>query len=438
MASIKEKRGKKGTTYEITVSLGRDQYDKKIIKTTTYKPTTPESSPIKRKKEIEDFARDFERRVLNGDIKDGEKITFSDFVETVWKRDYAELKLSEHCKEAYYRQLDKVIIPEIGYLKLSSIRAVHINKLLRNLEDRGLKSGTVKRYLAVISAVFHLAYKLDYVKENPCSRCEVASNEHEYEHKCFDIEQTAKFLEALTLEYHYTQKAHYITDCHGEKKLIPEHQEPFSISYQLQVFLNLATFSGCRRGELIALNWNDIDFEENTISITKSASKTKAHGQIVKAPKTKAGNRIISIPESCIVQLKKLKFLQREKSMMLGADIWRGYFGADFDNNNVFIQDNGLMMNLDTPTHAITDVINYYNREYAKTETDKLPNIRLHDLRHTNATILLSQNQDIESVAKRLGHHKTSVTLDIYGHALKSKDAIASQTLENVLLRKQG
>ncbi len=436
MASIKEKVGKHGKSYEITVSLGRDQYDKKIIKTTTFRPTTPESSPIKRKKEIEDFARDFERKCLDGDIKDGERMSFETFTESVWKPNYAKLKLTEHCQESYARQLQKVVYPEIGYMKLSSIKAVHINKILRKLDAKGLKPTTTKRYLVVISSVFHLAYKLDYIKENPCSRCEIASGQ-EYEYQCFDIEQSARFLEALTLEYHYTQKTHYITDCHGEKKLIPEHQERFNVSFQLQVYFNLAIFSGCRRGELIALTWKDVDFDECTISISKSASKTKAHGQIVKTPKTKSGNRVISIPESCIELLRKLKSEQHEKSLLLGADVWQGLYGSDFDSNYVFTQDNGSMMNLDTPTHAITDIINYYNREYA-TESTKLPMIRLHDLRHTNATILLSQNHDIESVAKRLGHHKTSVTLDIYGHALKSKDKVASDTLESVLSKKHG
>ena len=438
MASITEIPGKKGKSYKITVSVGYDQNNKKIRKTTTFTPTTPETSPRKRLKEIEDFARDFERKVLSGDVVEHDKITFIKFTEDVWKANYAELKLSEHCKEDYYRQLEKVIYPEIGYLKLSAIKAIHINNILRNLESKGLKRGTVKRYLYVISSVFHLAYKLDYVKENPCSRCDVASDSQEHEYNCFDIEQTSTFLKALSLEYHYTQKAHYITDCHGEKKYIPEHQEPFKISNQLIVFFTLSVFSGCRRGELIALQWKDIDFEENTISIKKSASKTRAHGQIVKAPKTKSSNREITIPDHCIELLKKLKAEQTKQALMLGADIWQGKYGAEYDDNFVFIQDNGLMMNLDTPTHSIKDIIGYYNREYAKSESDKLPEIRLHDLRHTNATILLSQNQDIESVSKRMGHHKTSVTLDIYGHALKSKDKVASDTLENILIRKQG
>lgn len=438
MASIKEIKRKSGSRFQVTVTLGRDQNNKKICKYAIFIPTTPESSPKKRKKEIEDFARDFERKVLSGDIVENDKITFLKFTEDVWKPNYAKLKLSEHCQEDYYRQLEKIIYPEIGHIKLSTIKAVHINKLLRSLESKGLKTSTVKRYLAVISSVFHLAYKLDYVKENPCSRCDVASSTEGYEPQCLDIEQTAKFLKALNLEYHYTQKAHYITDCHGEKKYIPEHQEPFKISNQLVTFFNLAIFSGCRRGELIALKWCDIDFEEQTITIKKAATKTKAHGQITKTPKTKSSNRVLTIPDSCVELLKKLKAEQHKKAMALGADIWKGYFGAEFDDNFVFTQDNGLMMNVDTPTHSIKDIIGYYNREYAETETDKLPNIRLHDLRHTNATILLSQNQDIESVSKRLGHHKTSVTLDIYGHALKSKDKVAADTLEDLLIKKHG
>lgn len=437
MASIKEKTTKKGKVYEITVSLGYDRNQRKIRKTTNFIPTTPETSPVKRKKEIEDFARDYERKVLNGDILSGERITFEDFVETVWKPNYAELKLTQHVKEDYYRQLRVVILPALGYMKMSSIKATHISKILRELEAKGLKSRTVKKYLAVISSIFTLAYKLDYVKENPCSRCEVASNEIEYEHQCFDIEQTAIFIKALGLEYHYTQKEHTTFDIHGKKILVPEHQEAFRISYQNQVFLTLAVFSGCRRGELIALTWKDIDFEEGTITIKKSASKTK-EGQIIKAPKTRSGIRTIAIPDTCIEQLKRLKSEQREKAFMLGADIWKGKYGADFDENFVFIQDNGLCMNVDSPSHVMKDIISYYNREYAKSKAEELPNIRLHDLRHTSATLLLSQNQDIESVAKRLGHHKTSVTLDIYGHALKSKDRVASDCLEDLLIRKQG
>lgn len=438
MASIKERRQKNGSTvYEITVSLGRDQFDKKLFKSTTFHPKTPDTAPIKRKKEIEDFARDFERRVLNGDIPENERTTFIKFCEEVWKPNYAELRLSQHCKEEYYRQLSRVIYPEIGHLKISTIKPAHINKLLRGLDEKGLKPTTTKRYLAVISSVFSLAYKNEYVKENPCSRCEVASNTEEYEHKCFDIAQTATFLKALTMEYHYTQKEHYTTDGNGNKVLVPEHKEPFMITSQLVVFFNLAIFSGCRRGELIALQWNDIDFEEGTITISKAASKTSEKGQITKAPKTRSGNRTISIPFDTIELLKKLKADQRKKSIALGPDIWKGCFGADFDNNFVFTQDNGLMMNTDTPTHAMKDIIRYYNREYAHSKEEALPEIRLHDLRHSHATILLSQNQDIESVAKRLGHHKTSVTLDIYGHALRSKDRVASDTLEALLL-KQG
>ena len=93
-------------------------------------------------------------------------------------------------------------------------------------------------------------------------------------------------------------------------------------------------------------------------------------------------------------------------------------------------------MNLDTPYHKFKEVIALYNAQCEK-EEDKLPNIRLHDLRHTSATLLLSENVDIETVSHRLGHSKASVTLDVYGHWLKETDEKASDTLENLFASNQ-
>ena len=106
----------------------------------------------------------------------------------------------------------------------------------------------------------------------------------------------------------------------------------------------------------------------------------------------------------------------------------------DFSNNTVFIQlDTGLPLHLSTPGHKFAEIISLYNATCER-EEDKLPKIRLHDLRHTGATLLLSQNTDIETVSRRLGHSKASVTLDIYGHALPENDRQASDTLEAMFL----
>lgn len=86
-------------------------------------------------------------------------------------------------------------------------------------------------------------------------------------------------------------------------------------------------------------------------------------------------------------------------------------------------------MHLSTPTHKFIEILDMYNNSCTR-EEDKLPRIHLHDLRHTSATLLLSENTDIETVSHRLGHSKASVTLDIYGHALPAKDQQAADVLE--------
>lgn len=89
-------------------------------------------------------------------------------------------------------------------------------------------------------------------------------------------------------------------------------------------------------------------------------------------------------------------------------------------------------MSVDTPTHKFREILDLYNSQVAKTESEKLPIIRIHDLRHTSATLLLANGTDIETVSKRLGHSKASITLDVYGHAMKEMDRKAADTLEQL------
>ena len=183
------------------------------------------------------------------------------------------------------------------------------------------------------------------------------------------------------------------------------------------------------------MTWKDLDFDKQTVSITKAVAATK-DGQIVKGPKTDAGVRDIVLPSECFALLKKWKGEQRLLCLKMGT-AWKGHrdiihggkMTDAFDENAVFIQiDNGLPVHIATPGHKFTEVIDLYNKTCEK-EEDKLPKIRLHDLRHTSATLLLSKNTDIETVARRLGHSKASVTLDIYGHALPENDRQAADIL---------
>ena len=223
----------------------------------------------------------------------------------------------------------------------------------------------------------------------------------------------------------------------GELITVRAYDVTRSVDLMWRVYFTMAIYGMFRRGEMCALTWNDIDEKKQTISIDKAAAMTRQE-QYIKGPKTEAGIRVVSMPEEIFVLLREWKKEQTALCMKLGT-AWKGHRNGmkedgktpdSFDENNVFIQlDSGLPVHLSTPGHKFHEIIDLYNATCEKAE-DQLPHIRLHDLRHTGATLLLGNNADIETVSHRLGHSKASVTLDIYGHALPENDKQAAEMLE--------
>lgn len=437
MASIKPRTRKDGKiSYMITVSLGRDNTGRKLIQTTTFVPKA--TAPSKAKKEAEAYAADFEQRVLAGDVVSGDKVTFAEFVE-IWKENWLPAK-TPTVRDNYSDVLRVRVLPHIGKLKITAIRATHIDKILADEKKEGKAPKTIRTTFTVINSVFRYALKKQYIRENPCLRCDdlppvtmKTGNDLSY----FTVEQAKTFLhDALTREYCFTFKGHHRTlKKTGEEYAVPEYVERHTIPLQWRVYFTIAIFGGFRRGEMCALTWRDIDFDKQIISITKATAGTK-EGQIVKGPKTSAGIRDIVMPSECFALLKEWKKEQRIMILKMGT-AWQGHRDVvkdgktvdSFEDNTIFIQiDNGLPVHLSTPGHKFGEIIDLYNGTVER-EEDKLPKIRLHDLRHTSATLLLSKNTDIETVARRLGHSKASVTLDIYGHALPENDRQAAEVL---------
>ena len=126
----------------------------------------------------------------------------------------------------------------------------------------------------------------------------------------------------------------------------------------------------------------------------------------------------------CENLLMRLQTEQKEKRFALGS-AWQG-------QGNIFTRENGYYMDVNTPRKSLQRIIERYN----ETHNDKLPVITFHGLRHTSATLLITQsNIDIKTVSARLGHADVSTTLNIYTHALKERDEKASDALANILKR---
>lgn len=418
---------KRGNSYTISVLVETDIHGKRIMKHTTFIPT--ETTPKKIEKEVAAFAMDFEKRIKSGLYYDGEKIKFKDFV-SKWQNDYAKTNLTKRVYQDYERIINAKLMPTLGNMMLNKINVINLQSIYSDMIEQGRAPATVRKVHAVASSIFTHAYKWGIIQDNICKRVILPKMSSVNDISCFDSVQASKFLDAISKPMLVQIKGHDRTDQNGNVYHVKDYTEHINVHLQFQVFFNLALFGGFRRGELIALTWNDINFENSCVNITKSTSAVKG-GQITKTPKTRSGIRSVTLPENCMKLLRHWKINQCEYALSIGS-VWDGKTGKDFNDNYIFITDTGKQMHLDTPYRKLKTIISLYNAS-CQNDTDKLPDIRLHDLRHSNATLLISQNVDINTISSRLGHSKTSVTLDIYTHALKQLDEKASDALDNLL-----
>lgn len=427
MASIKERNG----SYQITVSMGRDIYGKKLIETTTFSPD-PALTPKKRQKAVEEFARQFEADVKNGIALDGRKITLKDFTDR-WLVEYAAQKLQPKTVENYKAELNDKILPVLGHLKLSELRPATLNAAFvamtkdgsrRDGKPGGYSRATIKKTQDVLSSVLRTAVEWEIIEKNPMDKVrsvgECAAEKVEF----FTPEQAATFLDYIEKPYKVKTKGHKRTDDTGIDYTVGDYERTKEIPEQVRVLFNLAIYAGLRKGELLALEWSDIDFENDTVTVSKACSVV-AGQQITKEPKTKTSRRTVAIPHFLTQRIKAMKH-ERLKYRLSVGDYWQG---AEW----LFIQDNGKQMSYSTPYSAFQDTISRYNAD--KKPDKQLPAIPFHGLRHTSATLLIASKQDVRTVSARLGHAQASTTMNIYAHALQETDRKAVGALETMLVK---
>ena len=413
MASIT----KRGNNYRITVSNGRDINNKQILKTATFRPD-PNKTAKQNEKALQLFALEFENKVKSGLLLDGDGITYADYAD-IWLDKYASTQMAATTYERSKGILDSFVVPQIGHLRLTEIKPLHIQQIYDDLTENGkmingekhfYSSSTLLRIHNVISTSLTQAVYWQLINDNPCKRLRPPKVEKNVDVKHFTHEEAQIFLEYI--------KKPYKVDIGGRgRKIYAERNVPF----QLQVFYNLALFGGFRRGELLALTWSDIDFEHRTVHVNKSIEETQ-NGILITPPKTYTSIRDVIIPSSCIRLLEQLKEEQEQTRSLIGSD-WNS-------ENYLFTQDNGNLIAPGTPNAVFKRIIKRYNENEANTV--KLPRISLHGLRHTSATLLIAENIDVKEVSARLGHAETSTTLNIYAHALKKRDEAAANALESL------
>ncbi len=425
MATIKERNG----SFQITVSCGYDIHGKHIRETATFTPD-PELTPKKRQKAVEAFAAEFEQKVKNGLAMDGRKVTLKAFVDR-WIKEYAPQNLEAGTLEKYKDELDDKILPALGHLKLTELRPHTLNAFFVGMTKDGARKdgkaggyakGTIAKTRNVLSSVLRTATEWEIISSNPLEKVRYQAEDTADKIEFFTPEQAATFLEYIEKPYTVKTKGHKRIDDTGKEYSVGGYESKKDLPEQIKVLFNLAIYGGLRKGELLALEWSDIDFKADTVSVNKAVAVV-AGKQTTKVPKTKKSRRTVTIPHFLTLRLQTLK-RERLKYRLSIGDYWQG---AEW----VFIQTNGKQMSYSTPYSAFQDTIARYNT--GRPEDQQLPAIPFHGLRHTSATLLIAGKQDVRTVSARLGHAQTSTTLNIYSHSFEELDRKAVNTLETVL-----
>ena len=324
----------------------------------------------------------FEDACRRGSVTN-DKRTLSDYCSYVIDFKEATGVLKPRTIGSYRDLLHRIQAARLGNVRLADVTARDINTFYKELSADGqnertggkLSAATIKRYHEFLHGCMRQAVKEGIILYNPVSNATPPKIEHK-EAAYFKPEQVADIIKAL------------------------DHEQTFwrALTYTL-------IGTGARRGEVIALKWPDIDFNNCRINIHRNVTRTK-DGQLVEGtPKTGRG-RVISVPEQVI---KQLAAWQKEQADILGA-LSISYCFA-----------------LDDPRKPISpDSVTRWYARFA--QRHNLPHINPHAFRHTQASIIL-QSGDIVAASSRLGHSRASTTTDIYGHMMNATD---KQTAERI------
>ena len=393
MAGSIEKRGK--NSYRLTVSEGFDLNGKPMIHRKTVHGT---------KKDAEVELAKFVTEVQNGLVIDGKSLKFYEFTE-IWKRDYGSKELAPSTYKRYCRMLETRLLPYFGHFYINKIKPTDIMKfydllekdtqLVRKQGNNGAKtkkplSGkTILEHHRLLRAMLHKAVYWQLIVANPAERVQ-PPKARKPKRRSYDDEQTKILLENL--------------------ELLPNEDTKYKVAIILTVF------TGVRLGELMGLEWQDVDFKNGIISINRSSQYLADMGVFTKVPKTESSIREIAIPEFIISLLEEYKLWYEEQKSIYG-ELWT-------NSDRLFVQADGKPMHPSTISKWFVKYVGQIG----------LPVINFHGLRHTNASLLVAQNIDIAVISARLGHAQISTTLDFYVHPLLSHNRKAGYALENLLL----
>ena len=315
-----------------------------------------------------------------------------------WLQDYVELNCSPRTKASYEMIIRRHLIPELGSIPLSQLEPRHLQASYSRQRERGRVDGkgqlspqTVRYCHSLLAEALGYAVKMGLLSRNVAQATEAPRADHKVM-PTLAPEDVPRFLEAAQESPYYT-------------------------------LFYLLLHTGLRRGEALALRWKNVDLGLASLGISAYLSVVEAAYKlngtyVIKEPKTSHSRRRIALPPSLGLVLRQHKAGQEAQRALLGKPLT--------DNDFVFAHPDGSPLDPSTVSHAFNKVMRKAG----------LPHIRLHDLRHTHASLLLQAGVHPKIVQERLGHSSIRVTLDTYSHVIGGLQEVAAQRFDDLLAAK--
>jgi len=370
----KRRFNKEGTIYQRPNGRWRAQitiYGRRLSYTADYQ------------KECLDWIHETRNQIDKGLNLNGIDKTLEEFLPDWLNTVFASRSLGTHT--LYSWNVKKRILPYIGREKLVDLKTDRIQNYYNHLLREGISKHAVHVTHKVLRVALNHAVKLGYIGRNPCSGT-TPPKPNQAEMQCYDDSQVRVLLDTAK-----------------------------SIRDRFYPLYYLAIHTGMRQAELIGLKWDDVDWEKSTIQVKRQVRHFKGGGYTFTSPKSRSGYRTIILGRQALNALEDHLMVQSELKDAIG-DEW-------VDLNLIFASNTG------TPIRA-SNLRRGFRRLLKESE---LPKIRFHDLRHTAASLMLNHGIPVLIASKRLGHSKPSITIDVYGHLLPSKQEEAAELMDNLM-----
>lgn len=370
MATFKQYTKKDGTKlWMFKTYLGTDANGKQITTTRRNFNTKKEAQLALSRLKVQ-----FEKGEYNKPKED--RYTFNQVFE-IWKNNY-ELTVKESTFVKVMSQYEFHILPIFGSKYIDTISVIDIQNYAN---DKVNEFVNYRNLITNISRIFDYAVNIGLIDANPTKRISIPKRK---------------------ISVGDNKKQNYYTKIELKQFLdLSRKQQP----YYIYAFFQLLAYSGCRKGEILGLQWRSVSFKDNHINIMQTLASGKDNRLYLEQPKTKHSKRIVSLDKQTMEVLKHWKKEQRKMMFQLGYNTMN-------DEQLVFSNIENSFLQVSKPRKWMLQTIHKNN----------LKEISIHGFRHTHATLLLEAGVSPKVISERLGHSSIQITLDLYSHVTEEME----------------